>query len=660
MTFYGSLVAYGISLVGSIFLLFRVIGLIDYSLYGLNTATKETEAVMEASVDTRSWRVLGGSCDIGCLSHIAAHRGMVRALEILVEHGADPRAVDSTGRSPLGIVREAGMFEASAYLETVASARDIIGRLVVSPRRGRSSVGRIWRKWRGGRRVSPLVDDKRCEFSFRDVDDAIEYSIARGRSAAHVSESSEGGDGNDLDVGASGILKMVLGQIEGASREWGTGAAPSRAVRDGSGGFTVEDPDIETPSMDGNTLVRRLRKEDENSLSHQAVGVDESREKTRTAPRQSDEVVSGTNSSKGLMHEGIRRGDITCRHGEGVESLTTHGWRTVSRNGGNDIDNDVVLGEEKPMRGKRCKGSSDGEAGSSIFSEIGKAVHWAVQWVNVHDLSCWKRGRAGKIDVEPTSSAVTSVVDESPTMGEMRAAAMCTAQNMSRGPITEPETPRMDGGVVSPTAAESQLWMESKENENPEKTENTSSFVRVISHRCRSSIITKTSGTLSKLQSSDFGNPARGFQGASTAAAARSPTQSVLNISWGLRRLRSLSTPRERRATWKTLRETSPFHIPPMYLLPFVDLVALGEIPKRTGDRFWGHADRRPVPCWELPGLMSGTNGEGEPLVAYLSHRWLEPDFKNPDDHTKARFYQARGKLGELGMRALVCLNVDL
>lgn len=658
MTFYGSLVAYGISLVASMFLLFRVIGLIDCALYGHNTATKETEAVMEASVDARSWRVLGGGGDIGCLSHIAARRGMVRALEILVEHGADPRAVDSTGKTPLEIVRQAGMSEASAYLETAVLKRETVCGLTVSPRRGASSVGRIWRKWRGGRRVSPLLEEKRSDIFPGVVGDAIEYSIAGRRSVAHFSESSGGGNGNNLDVRTRGILKSVLGQLvplgrkrnsEGASREWGTGAAPGRAARDGNGGFTVEDPDIKTPSMDVNTPVHRSSKKEKNSLSRQAVGVDETRDKARTAPGQSDAVVGGTNGSNCLTHEVIRKGDVTRRHEEGVESLTTH-----------DIDNEVVLGKGKPMGWRRCKESCNGKAGSGVLSEIGQAVHWEAQWVSVQNLSCWKRGRAEKIDVEPTSSAITSVVDESPIMGATRAAATCTTRDKSRRSVTGPETLRVDGSIVSPTEAESQSWMENKANEYPEKRENTCLFARVISRRRQRSTIRKISGTWSKRQSSDSGNPAGGFPGAFAAAAACSPTQSVLNISWGLRRLRPLSTPRERRAAWKTLRETSPFHIPPMYLLPFVDLVALGEIPKRTGDRFWGHAGRRPVPCWELPELTSGSNGEGGPLVAYVSHRWLEPDFKNPDDHTKARFYQARGKLGELGTRALVCLNVDL
>lgn len=91
---------------------------------------------------------------------------------------------------------------------------------------------------------------------------------------------------------------------------------------------------------------------------------------------------------------------------------------------------------------------------------------------------------------------------------------------------------------------------------------------------------------------------------------------------------------------FKGLRESSPVGIPQMFLLAFVDLAALGEIPRRTGDRFLGKADKRPVTVCELMA-RAGESGE-DPVVVYVSHRWLEPDFKNPDDHSKARFYQVR------------------
>lgn len=117
-----------------------------------------------------------------------------------------------------------------------------------------------------------------------------------------------------------------------------------------------------------------------------------------------------------------------------------------------------------------------------------------------------------------------------------------------------------------------------------------------------------------------------------------SPTQAVLNITWALRRLRPLGTPRERRVAFRGLRESSPVHIPHMYLLAFVDMAALGEIPRRTGDQFFGHGTKKPVTVCEL---MERAEAVGEdPVVVYVSHRWLEPDFKNPDDHSKARFYQ--------------------
>lgn len=119
-----------------------------------------------------------------------------------------------------------------------------------------------------------------------------------------------------------------------------------------------------------------------------------------------------------------------------------------------------------------------------------------------------------------------------------------------------------------------------------------------------------------------------------------SPTQSVLNITWALRRLRPMSTPRDRRAAFGALRASSPFHIPPIYFLSFVDLASLGEIPRRTGYRFLGHASKRPVTCTELAAKTA--DGSEDPYVVYVSHRWLEPEFKNPDNHSKARFYQVR------------------
>lgn len=104
--------------------------------------------------------------------------------------------------------------------------------------------------------------------------------------------------------------------------------------------------------------------------------------------------------------------------------------------------------------------------------------------------------------------------------------------------------------------------------------------------------------------------------------------------------MRPLGTPRERRVAFRGLRESSPVHIPQMYLLAFVDMAALGEIPRRTGDQFFGHGTKKPVTVCEL---MERAEALGEdPVVVYVSHRWLEPDFKNPDDHSKARFYQVR------------------
>lgn len=71
----------------------------------------------------------------------------------------------------------------------------------------------------------------------------------------------------------------------------------------------------------------------------------------------------------------------------------------------------------------------------------------------------------------------------------------------------------------------------------------------------------------------------------SSATTSFSPTQSALNITWALRRLRSLGTTSERRASFADLRKSSLFRVPDIYLLAFSDLVSLGEIPCRTGDR---------------------------------------------------------------------------
>lgn len=143
---------------------------------------------------------------------------------------------------------------------------------------------------------------------------------------------------------------------------------------------------------------------------------------------------------------------------------------------------------------------------------------------------------------------------------------------------------------------------------------------------------------ISTLKSAAAATAALARAGDGDASVVYSPTQAVLNITWALRRLRPLGTPRERRVAFRDLRESSPFHIPQMYLLAFVDLATLGEIPRRTGDHFLGHGAKRPVSVCQL--MARAERQGGDPVVVYVSHRWLEPDFKNPDNHSKARFYQ--------------------
>lgn len=98
-----------------------MLAIINKASRGLANAMAKTETAMESFEHFRSWGVLKHG-EIGCLTHIAARKGMARVLRYLVRNGANPNALDSTGKTPLAVAKVAGMDKARDYLEKFEGA----------------------------------------------------------------------------------------------------------------------------------------------------------------------------------------------------------------------------------------------------------------------------------------------------------------------------------------------------------------------------------------------------------------------------------------------------------------------------------------------------------------------------------------------------------
>eukprot|EP00903_Cladosiphon_okamuranus_P010158 g9618.t1 len=626
-TFYFSIVAFAASIVVSTVLLVRMLTLINRAAHGLADAAKRTDTAMETFVDLRSWGILRHG-EVGCLTHIAADRGMVRALEFLVQNGANPSSMDSTGKTPLEIARESGMTEACGYLEGVISgshqsasstpvrASPLADRLrrKAGQRRSRqtlpekpgndlaggegggggagdSGTGSLTGGWRQLRRVAGGA------VRWVGMSDKVLARRARGR----------------IGVEPLGLSASPAGAASAASAA-PLGHSPSKLAAEGSGSLLLLPP----------ALTISCHKHDGGML---ASGFP-SASSLRPASRQTNLDQNGHD-----RHEpdancvGSRPPSTTPR---GAEQGPTAAGAGVAREGSSGAQRDG---------GARGAGETS-EEGAGI---AGQPSGTDASTRDDGNYECVGDGASasskGGPDVEAKGVAERAPSPARPRSSLSRRLSATFAEPIRGAFSGDDGTAGTGGGGDGGNGGASWKLCRSEELLAAKVTE---AFSRSASQTSR-----LVSTTLRRRLSS--ARAVSTLKAAGGVITTYSPTQAVLNITWALRRLRPLGTARERRIAFKGLRESSPVDIPHMFLLAFVDLAALGEIPRRTGDRFLGKADKRPVTVCDLMA-RAGESGE-DPVVVYVSHRWLEPDFKNPDDHSKARFYQVCYAVQKLAKR---------
>lgn len=645
-TFYGSLAAFAVSLIASTTLLIRMLALINRAVDGLAEAARKTETAMEAFTEIRSSGMLRHG-DIGCLTHVAAKRGMVRALSFLVRHGASPLSLDSVGQTPLDVARTENMEEACKYLETITSemdrkaddtplARDSVRPTrVTSPRTPRRSGGgeRGAREGRG-RDASA----KRWGRLWRVAETAARWvsmgdrRVGRGKVGVEPSSSSTGLDeACPPELASTALLTPLVVRCPSPCRDKPTPPTDDLALASTPGPTffpridSMLDPEdggiAATVASDGGpTAELPLSQESRRPGGEGGVTTPGRGHSLRwvepgVAPGEAVIVAHGGDGTPGGV-DGAREklGGIVNVPPEAPDNSLTLSQRfpgrTVEgdgeRQGGGDRGGEGVIG----VAGEGI-GRTNGR-GNTATSDTVDDPCAAVQEIRAATTAAATVTTAA---ASPALSAESSSArDSSSSAGELEKAFRSSAGKRSRKHSSE-------GGGDGRSSATSRDGKPSARRSR----QLSAAFLRQRS----SEDAPASSGGRRQTSATGLG-----------ATVTYSPTQSVLNITWALRRMRELDTPRERRAAFGVLQESSPFFIPDMYLLAFADMAALGEIPRRTADRFLGHASTRPVTCSELYARAAET-GE-DPVVVYVSHRWLEPDFKNPDDHSKARFYQVR------------------
>ncbi|CAM9785465.1 unnamed protein product, partial [Discosporangium mesarthrocarpum] len=494
----------------------------------LTEATQHREMTMEKFTNYRAWGVLGRE-EIGCLSHIAARKGMVRSLQRLLHGGANPWMMNTRGEIPLDVTRAAGMDETRRILERHGEDLEV------------------------------------------DADD------------------SGGGQSTQKGLLARGLLRLrqpsVVGSPEGGTHQWPWANAVS-----------IVQAKARWPS-------RRQQPFPNNSRSGRSGELWDSKSRGRGGGRSLDHPEFSSS---------IKRAEETGGSGEVVEQVVHFGRRSDS--------GQTVLGEKTGLR-----------RGWDIMQTFGRCCKAASK----------ATGEAtSKVEDRPNTGTSTGMTSSMVT-------AMGGTANDHKGEQGSPPTV-MTSNFTSPPL-----------QNNKARGCSTSSLLGEgsdMSFRRRQR--TSTGQMLGNQATGQ--NPQNPF----------SPAQTVLNISWALGWMKLQGTPSDRRRGYQDFRAECPFHVPPMYLLGFTDMVEMGEIPRRSGDRFLGHPSKGPIHCmsltqaeggrqtsrdsehstsWTRAEASGGCNPEQEcrrkgngrdPVVVYVSHRWLEPDFKNPDNHSKTKFYQ--------------------
>ncbi|CAM9440868.1 unnamed protein product [Ectocarpus fasciculatus] len=675
MAFYFSLIAFAASIIASTVLLVRMLTLIHGAAQGLASAAKKTDTAMETFVDLRSWGILRHG-EVGCLTHIAAGRGMVRALDFLVRNGANPSAVDSTGQTPLDIAEESGMKEACVYLQGVVSSSSQqrergllstpIARMLItkvdrarSPRSPpRKASGDKIREGEGDTRERPLVHGWRqvrkvagSAARWIGMSELVSARRASGRVGVEVRATSSpsaaaslGESASQPTTEASAALRLPPALSISYSRE---------RCDDGENGGVLA-PVAPSPSSSARSSS--------SSLSSQAGHGGSDRRNRQVSP---SDMTSGTTASSPAA--GVCRGGVGDTGGTmispGREGLHGKAPDTIP---GEDLINDqfemVYDDSEEPPADKssrrtspsttrkngKQRGGTDivggGDAGAGQETTAGGGTSGSDTGACVRD-----NGVRGRLEDGTKASRVQEEGDEarerSAESGSSRPAPRrSSVSSRLSASVSALLQQSFSGDEGTHGGGRGSASGRSPRSDTDLAATVTEAFLRTSSSPLSTTLRRRLSSTKT---TSGLKNAAAADNGAK--AATYSPTQAVLNITWALRRLRPLGTPRERRAAFEGLRESSPVHIPQMYLLAFVDLAELGEIPQRTGNRFLGHGSKRPLAVHEL--MARAEKSGGDPVVVYVSHRWLEPDFKNPDDHSKARFYQVCYSVQKLAKR---------
>ncbi|CAM9233433.1 unnamed protein product, partial [Scytosiphon promiscuus] len=634
-TFYCSLVPFAASIVVSAVLLARMLALIHRAAQGLAAAAKKTDTAMETFVDLRSWGILRHG-EVGCLTHIAASRGMVRALDFLVRNGANLSSVDSTGQTPLQIAEQFDMAEARDYLEA---------RMNSGGSRQTGADGS------GGLIPSPLADRLRKKVSLARSPRSPEGRKVSGDGATE----DEGGNGSGSPVPVYGwrqVQKVARAAVRWVSkseqvlarRRRARGPHPRRRscyccrpLFQSRAALVMATTGRVAYSKDGRNLCGKrggISGEVDLSPSARMRGVcsppadkDVNREKKAgvcsgeeaalptqgRVRRRPSGMPPDDNADVKWGSEAITSGLLSSAESDSGRRASwkkAEGNKSEKGSGGVEERGKAVAGREAVRKDE----TTDRKDDAGVSGQDDQARDRSENGSNVSEIgkNTWKSGASA--NRKPSSMGCHT----SRLPGSLSATRPeDVPPQFSNGGPSEGK----NGAVDAPPRSDAQLAATVMEAlSRPSPTRAPASFRR-RRESTRSTSTPKTSPV-------DTG-----------ANITYSPTQAVLNITWALRRLRPLGTPQERRAAFEGLRDSSPVHIPQMYLLAFLDLAVLGEIPRRTGDRFLGHASKKPVRLCELVARAQEP-GEG-PVVVYVSHRWLEPDFKNPDDHSKARFYQA-------------------
>lgn len=628
--------------------------LINGAASGLTLAVSKTEVSMGAFADVWSWG-LHSHGEIGCLTHIAARRGMVGALEFLLKNGSDPTTIDSTGKTSLEIAREAGMGEACSFIEKFLADRDankskdepfFVGNRGVSKTRSSRdtdtciTVERVSEGSSGGGENGPNTASMQRWIRLRSLAHSVVWWATRSGSISGKRRSKVGIEPLDSSSSPFIVGSQPLRSIEQL--------LPPLSVSKSSSSKTPSHPEdsysLSSLSMmkARNNQKREGRHAEGSVVPLLAVGPGLSEELRKH--RGEVEVVPGASchhrAPDTFSGDSLLCGGNAIGKGSAGGVMAVHENRAVTnkqsrrssygsmRRGRAEGGKKVEVENEEEKKTSRgvdpCNASRDDVICQQAVKSL--SVRAAATTGAGSPISRKERtkdrggGNMAKDFQGPEISSIYGQIHGSPS--EKRGETLSSIFGQTHG---LPPEKRRKGRSPS-------CFVREPENVTVTGTETRGALPtgRVTRSRSPSVMLFKKPAALSRTTKVRKGG----------SASVCSTTQAALNIIWALRRLRPLKTPRERREAFSNLRESSPFYIPPMYFLPFVEMAAFGEIPRLTGSRYLGHGSKRPMTCSQL--VKRAAQRDDDPFVVYISHKWLEPDFKHADNHAKIRFYQAR------------------